>query len=379
MGICQVRLLPSFLNTAGKHELSDLIRYLFEEAPEDELSELFAFAVELNRENYGGRVFFRGLIEFSSFCKNDCYYCGIGRSNVNAVRYRLSEEQILDCCRKGYALGFRSFVLQSGEDGYYTDDAACRIVSGIKELFPDCAVTLSIGERSYDSYRMFFDAGADRYLLRHETADEAHYSSLHPPGQTLKKRKLCLYKLKEIGYQVGAGFMVGSPYQTCETLAEDMIFLRGLQPHMAGIGPFIPHSDTRFAGFSSPPSKMTLILLSLTRCLLPKVLMPATTALATADKRGRAKGLSAGANVVMPCLTPRDRRRDYSLYDNKLCTGGEAAEGLSDLRRQIEELGLKPDLSRGDHADFTDRAEMADTPAFSGAEQKRSNDYGKHE
>jgi biotin synthase len=318
-----IEQLPGFITSAGKRELSDLIRYLCEKAPTDELSELSRLAGEARKASYGDRVFFRGLIEFSSYCKNDCYYCGLGRSNGKAVRYRLTKDEILDCCRTGYALGFRTFVLQSGED-----------------------------ERSCDSYRRLFSAGADRYLLRHETANEAHYAKLHPPEQTLKNRIRCLYDLKEIGYQVGAGFMVGSPFQTYETLAEDIIFLHELQPHMVGIGPFIPHKDTRFAGFSSPPSKMTLILLSLVRCLLPKVLMPATTALATADMNGREKGLLAGANVVMPNLTPCDHRKDYSLYDNKLCTGGEAAEGISVLKGQIKELGFEPDFSRGDHADF---------------------------
>lgn len=346
------RQLPDFLSSANKRELSALIRFLGEEAQEDDLSELSRLAGEARKTSYSDRVFFRGLIEFSSYCKNDCYYCGLGRSNSKAVRYRLTKNEIVDSCRAGYSLGFRTFVLQSGEDIYFSDAVLCGIVAGIKELFPDCAVTLSVGERSRDSYHRLFDAGADRYLLRHETADEAHYASLHPPDQTLKNRKRCLYNLKELGYQVGAGLMVGSPFQTYETLAEDIIFLRELQPHMAGIGPFIPHKDTRFAGFSSPPSQMTPIILSLVRCLLPKVLMPATTALATADKKGREKGFLAGANVVMPNLTPYKRRKDYSLYDNKLSTGSEAAEGLSILKRQIEDLGLKPDFSRGDHADF---------------------------
>jgi biotin synthase len=347
-----IKQLPGYITSAGKRELSALIRYLCEKASTDELSELSRLARELRKASYGDRVFFRGLIEFSSFCKNDCYYCGIGRSNGKAARYRLTKDEILNSCRTGYALGFRTFVLQSGEDMFFSDTILCGIVSGIKKLFPDCAVTLSVGERSRESYRRLFAAGADRYLLRHETADEEHYAKLHPPEQVLKERKRCLYDLKKIGYQVGAGFMVGSPFQTYETLAEDIIFLRELQPQMAGIGPFIPHKDTRFAGFSSPSSKMTLIMLSLVRCLLPKVLMPATTALATADTNGREKGLLAGANVVMPNLTPCDRRKDYSLYDNKLCTGSEAAEGLSLLNRQIKKLGLEPDFSRGDHADF---------------------------
>ena len=347
-----IKQLPGYIASAGKQELSALMRYLSEEAQENDLFELTSLAGEARKASYGNRVFFRGLIEFSSYCKNDCYYCGIGRSNGKAIRYRLTKDEILDCCRAGYVLGFRTFVLQSGEDAFFSDTVLCGIVIGIKELFPDCAVTLSVGERSRGSYQRLFAAGADRYLLRHETADETHYMRLHPPEQTLKNRIRCLYDLKEIGYQVGAGFMVGSPFQSYETLAEDIIFLRGLQPHMVGIGPFIPHKDTRFASLGSPPPRMTLIMLSLVRCLLPKVLMPATTALATADPNGREKGLLAGANVVMPNLTPCNHRKDYSLYDNKLCTGTESAEGLSILKREIEGLGLKPDFSRGDHADF---------------------------
>ncbi len=347
-----IRQLSDFLNSANKRELSDLIHFFEEEAQEDDLSELSRLATEARKASYGDRVFFRGLIEFSSFCKNDCYYCGLGRSNGKAVRYRLTKKDIIDCCQTGYALGFRTFVLQSGEDMFFSDTILCDIISGIKDLFPKCAVTLSVGERSRDSYRRLFDAGADRYLLRHETADETHYARLHPPEQTLKNRKRCLYDLRELGYQVGSGFMVGSPFQTYETLAEDIIFLRDLQPHMVGIGPFIPHKDTRFAGFNSSSSKATPILLSLVRCLLPKVLMPATTALATADINGREKGLLSGANVVMPNLTPHERRKDYSLYDNKLSSGSEAAEGLPVLKQQIEDLGLEPDFSRGDHADY---------------------------
>ena len=347
-----IKQLPVFLNSATKSELAALIRYLCEKASEAELSELFCLAQELKTAVYGDRVFFRGLIEFSSYCKNDCYYCGLGISNSKAVRYRLTKDEILTCCQSGYALGFRTFVLQSGEDMYFADALMCDIVAEIKERFTDCAVTLSIGEKSRDSYRRLFAAGADRYLLRHETANEEHYLRLHPAAQTLKTRKRRLYDLKEIGYQVGAGFMVGSPFQTYETLAEDLLFLRELQPQMVGIGPFIPHQDTGFAAFSSPPLKMTLIMLSLVRCLLPKVLLPATTALATAYPNGREKGLLAGANVVMPNLTPCDRRKGYLLYDNKLCSGGEAAEGIFLLKRQIKAFGLEPDCSRGDHADF---------------------------
>jgi biotin synthase len=344
--------LSKWLNTAGKKELSGFIRYCCEAASVEEQATLAGFADGLRRKYYGRKVYFRGLLEFSSYCKNDCYYCGLRRNNRNAKRYRLSEKAILGCCQKGSELGFRTFVLQSGEDLYFTDARLVMLVSAIKERFPDCAVTLSVGERSYESYKRLFAAGADRYLLRHETADEAHYGKLHPPELSLKSRKQCLYNLKELGYQVGAGFMVDSPFQTFDTLAEDFLFLRELQPEMAGIGPFIPHRDTRFAGFYTPRAARTLIILSLVRIMLPKVLLPATTALGTVDAAGREKGLLAGANVVMPNLSPLENRADYALYDNKLCTGWEAAEYLPKLARQIAKIGLQPESSRGDHVDF---------------------------
>lgn len=352
MGMNDPRKLPERLNTAGKEELSDILRYYLEQAGPEDLSQLADCAAGLREKYYGKKIYFRGLIEFSSYCKNDCYYCGLQRSNSNARRYRLSGKEILDCCVEGYGLGFRTFVLQSGEDAFYTDEHLCRIVSGIKTRFPDCAVTLSIGERSYDSYQHLFEAGADRYLLRHETADEAHYRKLHSPGQSLKNRMQCLYDLKKIGYQVGAGFMVDSPYQTCETLAEDFLFLRRLQPQMVGIGPFIPQKDTRFADYYHPTSGRTVILLSLVRILLPKVLLPATTALGTIDPLGREKGFKAGANVVMPNLSPTEHRKDYALYDHKICTGEEAAECVGCLSNRIRTAGFVPDFSRGDHVDW---------------------------
>lgn len=338
-----------WLNAAGKDELSGALEYLLQSAPPEELEAVRLMAAEARELTYGRKVFFRGLIEFSSYCKNDCYYCGLCRSNKAAVRYRLSEEEILDCCRMGHALGFRTFVLQGGEDPHFTDAVMCRAVSAIKAAFPDSAVTLSLGERSRESFQRLYDAGADRYLLRHETADEAHYGKLHPAELSLSNRKRCLYDLREIGFQVGAGFMVQSPYQTFDTLAEDFLFLRDLQPHMVGIGPFIPQKDTRFRDHPTPSPERTLILLSLIRLLLPKVLLPATTALGTVDRLGREKGLKAGANVVMPNLSPVAHRKDYALYDNKICTGEEAAECLACLTRRIASVGFEPDFSRGDH------------------------------
>lgn len=314
----------------------------------EERERLKTEAVRLRKKYYGDKVFTRGLIEFTNYCKNDCYYCGIQRSNRNARRYRLTKEEILECCKEGYGLGFRTFVLQGGEDPWFTDERMVEIIRGIKETYPDCALTLSIGEKTYESYRKFREAGADRYLLRHETADDAHYRMLHPASMKLETRKNCLYDLKALGYQVGAGFMVGSPGQTLETLAEDLKFLKELQPHMVGIGPFLPHHETRFAGEKAGSVDMTLFLLSVIRILLPKVLLPATTALGTADPRGREKGIEAGANVVMPNLSPVRNRKQYELYDHKICTGDEAAECRVCLARRMQSVGYRLVDERGD-------------------------------
>lgn len=314
-----------------------------------EISEyLFEKARLVREKHYGKSVYLRGLIEFSSYCKNDCYYCGIRRSNKNAERYRLSQEQIMDCCEVGYKLGFKTFVLQGGEDPHFTDDMICQIVKNIKKDYPDCAVTLSIGEKKRESYENFKNAGADRYLLRHETANHIHYSKLHPPALTLESRKQCIYHLKEIGFQVGTGFMVGSPFQTTANLAEDLMFLKELQPQMVGIGPFIPHHDTQFADTQGGTCELTLFMLGLIRLMLPKVLLPATTALGTIDPLGREKGILAGANVVMPNLSPVDVRKKYLLYDNKICMGDEAAECRVCLQRRIESIGYEIEETRGD-------------------------------
>lgn len=306
-------------------------------------------AVKVCQKTYGNQVFIRGLIEFTNFCKNDCYYCGIRRSNSHADRYRLTKEQMLDCCANGYELGFRTFVLQGGEDGYFTDDKICDLVSVIKEKYPDCAVTLSIGEKSKESYKRYFDAGADRYLLRHETADEAHYKKLHPEEMSLAHRKQCLWDLKEIGYQVGCGFMVGSPGQTVETLYEDLQFIRELQPHMVGIGPFISQKDTPFADKASGTMEQTLKLLAIIRLIQPHVLLPATTALGTIHPKGRELGILSGANVVMPNLSPVNVREKYKLYDNKICTGDEAAECRYCMENRMKSIGYEVAVSRGDY------------------------------
>lgn len=309
---------------------------------------LFSLAREERHKYYGHDVYVRGLIEFTNYCKNDCLYCGIRKSNANACRYRLTKEQILSCCEQGYALGFRTFVLQGGEDGYYTDERMIDIISSIRKMYPDCAITLSIGEKSHESYQAFFDAGANRYLLRHETFNHDHYASLHPKNLKAAERQQCLWHLKDIGYQVGTGFMVGSPGQTAEHLAEDMLFIKELNPQMIGIGPFIPHHDTPFANENAGTMELTLFMLGLLRLMLPKVLLPSTTALGTINPKGRELGILAGANVVMPNLSPVDVRKDYSLYDNKICTGDEAAECRIDLEHRMESIGYQVVTARGD-------------------------------
>ncbi len=306
-------------------------------------------AVAVRKKYYGNKVYLRALIEFTNHCKNNCFYCGIRAQNSECERYRLSAEEIIECADEGYRLGFRTFVLQGGEDGFFTDEILCDLIRAIKNKHPDCAVTLSLGERSRESYKALREAGADRYLLRHETCNPEHYRKLHPDSMSYENRLQCLADLKSLGYQVGAGFMVGSPFQTEKDLADELIFLKGLNPHMVGIGPFIPHKDTPFAQYKSGTAEMTVFLLSLIRLTLPKVLLPATTALGTADPTGREKGILSGANVVMPNLSPPFARKKYILYDNKICTGDEAAECVACLSRRIKSTGFETITDRGDY------------------------------
>ena len=306
------------------------------------------YADEVRQHWYGRKVFLRGLIEVSSYCRNDCLYCGIRRSNKDAERYRLDREKIFQCAENGYGLGFRTFVMQGGEDSFYTDDFMCDVISGLREKYPDCAITLSLGERSEESYRRMKEAGADRYLLRHETASEELYSKLHPAEMSLENRKHCLFTLKKLGYQVGSGFMVGAPFQTADHLVEDLRFLQELHPHMIGIGPFVPHHSTPFAKENGGTLQLTLRLLGILRLMFPKVLLPATTALGTIAPNGRELGLQTGCNVVMPNLSPVSVRKKYDLYDNKICTGEEAAECRGCLQRRIESAGYEVAQERGD-------------------------------
>ncbi len=309
---------------------------------------LAAFALVQKQQIYGNDVYIRGLIEVSNICRNDCLYCGIRKSNANCDRYRLTKEDILDCCAEGYALGFRTFVMQGGEDGSFSDAFLTGLLGEIKNRYPDCAVTLSLGERSMDSYRKLREVGADRYLLRHETADPEHYARLHPANLSWDNRMQCLRNLRELGFQVGCGFMVGSPYQTDAMLAKDLKFVETFKPDMCGIGPFIPHKDTPFREHPAGSVDLTCYLLSILRLIHPPVLLPATTALGTLAENGREKGILSGANVVMPNLSPASVRRKYMLYDNKLSDGAESAQALDSLKKRMESIGCTVAVARGD-------------------------------
>lgn len=342
---------------AAEHGLTEEeYRYLIENRSDDLAALLAEYAVKARREIYGNAVFVRGLIEIGNVCKNDCLYCGIRRSNRNCERYRLTEEQILECADEGYLLGFRTFVLQGGEDAYFSDEVVCGIIRKLKSAHPDCAVTLSLGERSRESYAVLRKAGADRYLLRHETADSEHYKRLHPPEMSFEDRMRCLDELRGLGYRVGCGFMVGSPFQTARELAKDLKFIETFKPDMCGIGPFIPHHDTPFKNEPAGTLGLTCFLLSVIRLIYPPILLPSTTALGTIAPDGRERGILAGANVVMPNLSPVSVRKKYELYDNKICTGDESAQCRSCLEQRMNSIGYDivtniGDIRKGDNYD----------------------------
>lgn len=304
-------------------------------------TQLFATADKIRRNIYGDKVYIRGLVEVSNCCKRNCFYCGIRRDNTKVDRYRLNKSEILECCHEGYNLGFRTFVLQGGEDIEHTDEFICDVISSIRAKYPDCAITLSLGEKSKESYLAYYKAGANRYLLRHETATKEHYQKLHPQSMSFDNRRRCLFDLKEIGYQVGSGFMVGSPYQTIDNLIADLRFLQELKPDMIGIGPYLTHNDTPFAEFKNGDVKLTLRLVAILRLMFPYALIPSTTALGTIITNGRELGLKAGANVVMPNLSPLRFRKLYSLYENKICTGDEAAQNVADLKNTVSAIGYR--------------------------------------
>lgn len=342
--------IRSLINTlVENHTLkADEYRELIEGYSPEAAEYAARLALSAKEEVYGKAVFIRGLIEISNICKNDCNYCGIRKSNKDCSRYRLSAEEILECCDHGYGLGFRTFVLQGGEDGYFTDEVLCPLINEIKRRHPDCAITLSLGERSYESYKKLYDAGADRYLLRHETANPDHYSLLHPANLSYGERMECLRNLKKIGFQVGCGFMVGSPGQTSRNLANDLKFIEEFSPHMCGIGPFIPHSKTEYRDYPAGSVDLTCYLLSIIRLIKPTILLPATTALGTLSENGREKGILSGANVVMPNLSPEEAKAKYTLYNNKQTKGAESAEALNLLKERIAAIGAEVVTARGD-------------------------------
>jgi len=343
----RMRSLVDKLVTNRSLEISEYKTLIDGRTPE--IAECLAhLAVAERQKIYGKKVYIRGLIEIGNVCKNDCLYCGIRASNKACERYRLTKEEILDCCREGYSLGFRTFVLQGGEDCHFDDSLVCDIVSGIKTEYPECAVTLSLGEKSRESYAALKNAGADRYLLRHETADAEHYSKLHPKSMSFDARMKCLFDLRDLGYQVGCGFMVGSPYQTSEHLAKDLKFIEQFKPDMCGIGPFIPQSDTPFGNKSAGTLELTCYLLSIIRLICPSVLLPSTTALGSIHPKGREMGILAGANVVMPNLSPSSVRKKYALYNNKAVDGSESAQCRSELERRIASIGYLVVEDRGD-------------------------------
>ncbi len=331
------------------HDLSkEKLVFILDNITDEEKKYLFSKSLEVKEKYYGDTVYMRGLIEFSNYCNKNCNYCGIRRDQTDAERYRLSKEQILSCCDQGYFLGYRTFVLQGGEDPFFTDEVLVDLITTIKSRWKDVAVTVSIGERSKESYKKIKEAGADRYLLRHETANAELYKNIHE-SMELASRKSCLMDIKELGFQVGAGFMVGIPGQTNEILAEDLRFLKELDPHMIGIGPFIPHVKTPLGQNKGGTVEDTLVMLALTRLMVPKALLPSTTALGTLDSKGREKALKVGANVVMPNLSPTNVREKYELYADKICTGDEAAHCRKCIEGRINSAGFKVDMGRGDY------------------------------
>ena len=324
---------------------------LFENYTSDDRAYAASIANRLREERFGNKIFIRGIVEFSNYCKNDCFYCGICRSNRNAERYRLTEEEILECCAEGYETGFRTFVLQSGEDPAYPPQRVAELVREIKRIYPECAVTLSIGELERADYELLREAGADRYLLRHETATKEHYEKLHPSFMSFEHRMNCLRTLKELGFQTGAGMMIGSPFQTAHELAEDMRFLAEFKPHMVGTGPFLPHKDTIFRGEPKGSYELTLFVLALVRIMLPKVLLPATTALGTIHPQGREQGVLHGANVIMPNLSPTSVRTKYQLYDNKICTEDSSEQCKFCIQARMKSIGCEVEVTRGDYSE----------------------------
>ena len=334
----------------SKKKLSDKeYKILLSNLEKGTVYEFNKVAQEITLERFGNNIYIRGLIEISNYCHNDCFYCGIRRSNTKVKRYKLSKKQILECCRYAYELDFRTIVLQGGENDTKSVQTITDIIKSIRQEFPDLAITLSLGEFSKQTYQDFYNAGANRYLLRHETFNAEHYKKLHPIEMSRDNRIQCLYNLKDIGFQTGSGIMVGSPYQTIDNIVEDVLFIQELRPEMIGLGPFLSHKDTPFANFPNGQLNMTLMLLSIFRIMFPDALIPSTTSLNTLNKEGRRLGILAGANVLMPNLSPQANRKDYSLYDNKSSFGLESAEHKIELNNYLKSFGYKISNSRGDY------------------------------
>lgn len=332
-----------------KHKLEpEQYRALLTMRDPQDVEYLMSQAREVAQLKFGKHVFLRGLIELSNVCRNDCLYCGIRRSNHQVARYTLTREQVLACCEQGYEIGFRTFVLQGGEWSEEQSKWIADLIAEIRQHWPDCAITLSLGEHPKETYALWREAGADRYLLRHETHNSRLYGLLHPKGMTIGNRLQCLDWLKQLGFQVGAGIMVGSPFQSLKTIVEDIQYLIEFQPHMIGIGPFIPHHDTPLRRFPAGSVEMTARLYAIMRLALPQALIPSTTAMASLSPNGRLRGILSGANVVMPNLSPEDNRKQYSLYDNKASLGAESAQGIRVLADELATIGYSIDWSRGD-------------------------------
>jgi biotin synthase len=316
---------------------ADLLHFLSGAEPGSDEA-LFAFADRVRREHVGDAIHLRAIVEFSSFCRNDCLYCGLRRSNRRLRRLRMPLEEIVAQCRRAAALGFRTVVLQSGEDPFYGREAVVDLVRRVKGE-TGLAVTLALGERSEEEYRSFYEAGADRYLLKHETSDRGLYERLDP-GLSHERRIDCLRTLKRIGFQTGSGIMVGLPGQTLESVADDILLFRDLDIDMIGCGPFIPHPQTPLAGAAAGSEELTYRVVALARVVTRDTHIPATTALAVmVGDAGRANALCRGANVVMPNITPQPWRRAYEIYPHKGRTEVFEPALLERLRRTARELG----------------------------------------
>ena len=320
----------------------DLVTLL--SATEEQIPQLMAAADAVRLQTVGNQVHLRGIIEFSSYCSQRCCYCGLRADNKKIQRYRLTPEQILDTARAAVETGYRTLVLQSGEDTLFSEKCIAELTAEIKKM--DVAVTLSCGERSYKTYQLWREAGADRYLIKQETADPALYRCLRP-GHTLQQRLQCQHWLKELGYQVGSGCMIGLPGQTVETLARDLQLMKEMHIDMSGMGPFIPHPETPLRQNHTGSVSMTIKMLATARLFMPWLLLPATTSLASLHPQGRELALRAGASVIMPNVSPEAFRTLYQIYPGKLNTRNSMADYRAEITTLIEKEGRTVALDLG--------------------------------